>query len=133
MRAPEEFDEAAVVFVDEESFEGAVGGCFVECAGGRGADDGAEACGARLHGAAEVLPGDHEEWNAVFEELARLAWERFEEAFFDSLCGFGFWFGLAESCEECGDGVVVEGVEEAGAGDGLVHGVGRPEIELNWV
>ena len=41
--------------------------------------------------------------------------------------------GLAESGEECGDGVVVEGVEEAGAGDGLVHGVGRPEIELNWV
>ena len=79
------------------------------------------------------LAGGHEEWNAVFEELARLAWERFEEAFFDSLCGFGFGFGLAESGEECGDGVVVEGVEEAGAGDGLVHGVGRPEIELNWV
>ena len=129
----EEFDESRIVFGQEKRFERLIARDFAERAFGGSADDGAEGCGARLHGAAEILPRDHEEGNAVFEQFARLAGQDLEEAFFDGLRGFGVGFGLAERGEERGDGVVGECVEEGGAGDGLMHGVGRPKIELYGV
>ena len=83
-----------------------------------------------MHGASEILPWNHEEGDAVLKELAGLSRQGFEEAFFDRLSGIGVGFCLTEGGEEGGDGVVVERVEEACAGHGLVHGIGSPEIEL---
>ena len=58
----------------------------------------------------------------------------FENEFFQGLCADVFRFGVAEGFEQGLGFVVVDGIHNGGAGDGLVHGVGSPEIESDaWI